>query len=271
MVNKAKPTIAKQLSILESDLKKKSPRTVKYYLCISRKFLAKSGDFSRPGMIKFLESMGYCDNSVRTTYYVLKRLCKALEIPFPLDTEFLPPLPDEEEVYTPTTSVDNTKSLIVYWRQYPGEYITSLVFMTTMFGFRSIEMVDIEIRKGSIVVNVAKRRARPGKPVQREYSIPEDKMKYLSGYEPMSERTVEYAFGKACRRAGIKRMYEENWHSLRRRLNTSFIDAGVNKTMFKRFLRWSRDRRDMSDMYYHKDFPEIVEEMYKCHPFLKLW
>lgn len=271
MANIAKPTINKQLSTLASDLKKKSPRTRKYYLSIFRKFLTKSGDFSRPGMIKWLEKSGYCDNSLRTTYYVLKRACKALEIKFPLDTEWLPPLPDEEEIYTPTTSVDNTKRLIAYWGQYPGEYITSLVFMATVFGFRSIEMVDIEVKKNSIVVNVAKRRARPGKPVQREYFIPEDKMKYLSGYMPMSERSVEYAFGKACRRAGIKRMYEENWHSLRRQLNTSFTDAGINKTMFKRFLRWARDRRDMSDVYYHKDFEEIVKEMYAVHPFLHLW
>jgi len=266
-----KPTITKQLSIIKADLGKKSPRTVSYYLCIAKRFLTESGDFSRPSMIKFLENMGYCDNSVRTTYYVLKRVCKALEITFPLDTEFLPPLPDEEELYTPTTSVDNIRKLIAFWRNYPGDYITSLVFMSTVFGLRSIEMVDIEVKISSIVVKVAKRRARPEKPVKREHPIPEGMMKYLSGYELMSEMTVKYGCGKAFRRAGIKRQYKENWHSIRRCLNTACLDANINKIMLKRFLRWARDRRDMADVYYHKDFAVINTEIFRVHPFLKLW
>lgn len=266
-----KPSVSKQLSVLEADLQRRSPRTRSYYSSIGRKFLTESGDFSRHGMIKFLNSMGYCDNSVRTAYYVLKRLCKALGKPFPLDTEFLPPLPDEEDLYTPTTTADNAKRLIAYWRNFPGHYITSLVFMSTVFGLRSIEMVDVEVKRASIVVNVAKRRARPGKPVQREHPVPEDLMKYLSGYEPMSKRTVEYTGGKAFYRAGIKRMVKENWHSIRRCLNTACIDMGINRIMVKRFLRWSRDRRDMADVYYHKDFTVVNADMFKVHPFLPLW
>jgi len=174
--------------------------------------------------------------------------------------------------------------LIAHWRNYPGEYITSLVFMATVFGFRSIEMVDVEVKTNSIVVNVAKRRARPGRPVQREHPIPEDKMRYMAGYEQMSEMTVKYGCMKAFRRAGIKRQYKENWHSIRRALNTAFVDAGINKTMFKRFLRWARDRRDMSDVYYHREFSEINKIIfgeiplpmseppkYIKHPFLDLW
>jgi hypothetical protein len=222
-------------------------------------------------MIKFLDNIGYCDNSIRTVFYVLKRLCKALDIKFPLDTEFLPPLPDEEDIYTPTMSVDNTRRLIAYWRNYPGEYITSLVFLSTMFGLRSIELSNVEIKKSSIIVNVAKRRQRRTGPVTREHPIPKGMMKYLEGYEPMSEMTVKYTFWKACRRAGIKRRYKENWHSIKRRLNTSCIDANINRTLLKRFLRWARDRRDMSDVYYHKEFSEVNEEIFKVHPFLPDW
>lgn len=263
--------ITKQLSIFKSDLSKKSPRTRTYYLSIARKFLIESGDFSRPGMIKFLDDCGYCDNSIRTTYWILKRLCKALEIKFPLDIEFLPPPPDEEQIYTPTTSVDNTKRLIAYWKNYPGEYITSLVFLATVFGLRSVELTSVEVKKNSIVVNVAKRKPRKGAQVTREHPIPEDKMKYLSGYEQMSEMTVKYACGKAFRRAGVKRMIKENWHGIRRCLNTICIDRGINRTLLKRFLRWARDRRDMSDVYYHKEFSEINREIFKVHPFLNLW
>lgn len=274
------PTITKQLSILNADLSRKSPRTRRYYLSIAKKFLTESGDFSRPGILKFLNNMGYCDNSMRTAYYTLARLCKALEKKFPLDKDDLPPLPDEESIHTPTMTLDNIKRLISYWKNYPGEYVTSLVFMATMFGFRSIEMTDIEIKKDSIIVNVAKRRGK----VRREHPIPEGLMKYISGYEQLSEMTVSYAFWKACRRAGIRRRERENWHSIKRCLNTACEDAGIKKVLVKRFLRWARDRRDMSDVYYHKPFDEINAIMfgkipipmsdppkYVVHPFLKLW
>lgn len=265
-------TINKQLSTFEADLGRRSPRTRAYYLPIAKRFLTESGDFSRPGMIKWLDNSGYCDNSIRTVYYVLKRLCKALDNKFPLDTEFLPPLPDEEDIYTPTMSIDNTERVIAYWRNYPGDYLTSLAFMSTIFGLRSVEMTSVEIRKNSIVVIVAKRKPRRGgKRITREHPIPEGMMKYLSGYEPMSEMTVKYAFWKVCRRAGVKRRYRENWHSIRRRIDTTCIDLGINRTMLKRFLRWTRDRRDMADVYYHKDFSEVNTEMFKVHPFLPLW
>lgn len=263
----AKLLVDNQLSILKEDLRRKSPRTRSYYLSIFRKFLTESGDFSRPGMIKFLNNIDYCDNSIRTAYYVLLRGCKALEKTFPLDKEDLPPLPDEEEVYTPTMSLDNTIKLITYWKNYPGHYLTSLVFLSTIYGLRAIELTNVEVKTNSIIVTVAKRR----KVVKREHPVPEGMMKYLSGYEYLSEMTVKYAFWKVCRRAGVKRRKKENWHSIKRCFNTTCIDKGINKVLIKRFLRWARDRRDMADMYYHKDFTEVNKEILAVHPFLPLW
>lgn len=267
-----KLSINKQLAILEADIGKKSPRTKAYYLPVAKRFLTESGDFSRAGMIKWLDNSGYCDNSVRTVYYVLKRLCKSLDKTFPLDTEDRPPLPDEEDIYTPTKSVNEVRRLISFWRNYPGDYLTSLVFMSTVYGLRAVEMTNVEIRKDSIVVIVAKRKPRRGgKRITREHPVPEGMMRYLSGYVPMSEMTVKYAFWKVCRRAGVSRKHKENWHSVRRRINTTCTDLGISKAMLKRFLRWTRDTKDMADVYYHKDFQEINTEMFKVHPFLPLW
>jgi len=186
---------------------------------------------------------------------------------FPLDKEDLPPLPDEEAMYTPTMSLDNAKKVIAYWKNYPGDYLTSLAFLSTIYGLRSIEMTDVEVKKDSIVVNVAKRRRK----ITREHPVPEKMMEYLSGYEHFSEMTVKYAFWKICRRAGVKRRKKENWHSIRRCFNTTCIDLGINKVLLKRFLRWARDRRDMADVYYNKDFTEVNKEMLGVHPFLPLW
>lgn len=261
-----KPIINQQLITLTTDLARKSPRTRTYYRSIAKKFLTESGDFSRAGMIKFLNSIKN-DNSARVSYYVLKRLCKALGKKFPLDKDDLPVLPDEETMQTPTTSLDNTKRLIAYWKNYPGDYVTSLLFLSTVYGLRSIEMTTIKIEGNNIIVSVAKRRGE----VIRKHPVPEEMMKYLSGYDHLSEMSVRYAFWKACRRAGVKRQEKENWHSIRRRLNTTCINLGINRILLKRFMRWARDRRDMSDTYYHEDFGKINNEMFRAHPFLPLW
>lgn len=271
MTIKTRDDIIDKLSIFASDLDRKSPATQNYYLCIADKFLTECGDFSRPAMRQFIDNMGYCDNSVRTVYYVLKRLCKALSIPFPLDTEFLPPVPDEDELYTPTTSVGTIHNLINYHKQYPGEYITSLVFLSTMYGLRSIEMTRIEIAKTTFIMTVAKRKGRANKPVIREHLVPEGMMEYLSGYTRISERTVEYTFHKACRAIGYKPQRKENWHSMRRALDTAMVDAHIDNLLIKRFMRWTKNRSDMTNVYYHKDFETVNREMFAVHPFIRYW
>jgi hypothetical protein len=273
----SKTQIDKQLAIFAGDLGRKSPATRNYYMSIAHKFLTESGDFSRAAMRQYLEGMGYCDNSVRTTYYVLKRLCRALSITFPLDTEFLPPVPDEDEIYTPTVSLDIVTSLVQYWRHQPGEYVTSLVFLSSMYGLRSIEMTDIEVCKSSFIMQVAKRKGRANKPVIREHLIPTGCEKYLDGYVPLSKRSVEYRFPQACRAIGYKRKPKESWHSMRRALNTALMDTKMDMSteskelLIKRYMRWTKKRGDMVNLYYHKDFSDINREIFLVHPILPLW
>lgn len=281
-----KQTITDQLNILLNDFSHESPDTRKSYMSKARRFLVESGDFSRAGMKAYLENMGYNDNSVRTTYYTLKRLCKALGTPFPLDEKQLPPAPDEDELNTPTISVDNIKRLINYWKQSPGDYTTALVFLSTMYGLRSIEMTSIEVLMASFVMKVAKRKGRANKPVMREHLIPAGMEQYLSGYYPISERTVNYTFHKACRAIGYKPREHENWHAVRRALNTAMrdvktlepsgtpgimVEKHIDDMLISRFMRWAKPRSLMTSTYTHHEFADINREMFLVHPFLKLW
>lgn len=271
MVIQVTPDIAHKLEIFNLDLKRKAPTTRGYYGRIARKFFIDGGDFSRQGMILWLEQ-NYTDNGIRTVYYVLKRLCRALGVPFPLDTDLLPPIPDEEEIYTPTTPRPIVIDLINHWKQFPGNYITSLVFLSTIYGLRSIEMTSVDLHLPlSFIMIVAKRKGRSGKPVIREHLIPDGMGKFLEGYEQYSERSVTYTFTKVCRAIGYKRQIKENWHGIRRALDTACVDAKIDNILIKRFMRWTKKRDDMVSVYFHKDFAEINQEMFKVHPFLSVW
>jgi len=255
------------LRVFANDIQRKAPTTQKYYLSIARKFMEESGDLSRPGIMTFMNGAGYCDNSLRAAFYVIKHLCKALDVKFPLDKEDLPPLPDDEDIYTPTMTMEEVTRMINYWKEYPGSYPTALLYMSTIWALRAIEMTTIEIHDKSVTVHVAKRRTQ----VIREHPIWGDGMIYLCGYEPLSEKTVGNTFWKICRKAGVKRDEDEGWHSIRRGFATIAQDNGVNPVLVKRYMRWARERGDMASMYYHKPFADINEDMKKCHPFLGLW
>lgn len=275
-------SIEEQLAILENDLRRKSTDTQSTYKCIAKKFLGESGDFSRFGMMKWLDECGYGDNSLRSAYYVLKRLCKALEVKFPLDSDDLAPIPDEDTIFTPTMLPADVRTLIRFWKQIPGKYNTSLAFISTVFGTRADEMTDIELKKSSLIVTVAKRKAH----VTREHDIPEEYLKYISGYVPMSESSVRYKFWQVTRYAEVKRVDGQNWHSIRRALGTAFKDARIDEALYKRFMRWAPDRENMASVYTHHPFNEIngillgqrldypegdkPPKMIE-HPFLKEW
>ena len=269
------------LSVLSSDLQRKSPRTRTYYRSIAKRFLTESGDYSRSGMLQWINTYG-CDNSIRTVYHILKRLCKAVGKPFPLDSDVLPSMPDEDEIHTPTMPSDDIKKLILFWKQYPGTYTTAILFLSTIYGFRSIEMtnLDIDVENDSVGVFVAKRH----RVVTRSHMIPPNKEVYLVGYEKLSELTVRTAFIRACRKAGIKREKGRSWHSIRRALDTSCLNLNINPLLVKRFMRWAKDRKDMTTVYWHMDFREANKVMFGMipepesdpprfikHPYLRYW
>lgn len=255
------------INIFAADITKKSNKTRSTYLSIARKYLEQSNDFARHSMMGFINDIGYSDNGIRTAHYALKRLCKSLDIKFPLDKEDLPPVPDDDDLNSPTMPFEDATNLIAYWKQRPGEYLTSLVFISTMFGPRTIELTRIQVTDHSIIIEVGKRRSK----VFREHPVEPVLKKYLTGYRPMSEQHIRNSFWRAVNQAGVPSVFHSNWHSIRRMLSTAFVDAGINKVMEKRFMRWTKDRRDMADVYFHKDFKDINDEIYKVHPILPLW
>lgn len=275
-------SIEEKLSILDNDLARKSSDTRMVYHCLVKRFLEESGDLSRQGMMRWFNLAEMSDNSLRTAYYALERLCKALEIKFPLDRDDLPPLPDEDTLNTPTITIEDVAQLIAHWRMYPGTYETALVFISTVFGTRTCEMSATQqltlTSKQSIIINVAKRK---GKAV-REHVIPEIYWRYVDGYQNLSENSVRDKFRKVMKHAGLKRADSMSWHSVRRALATAFKLGGVEQELYKRFMRWAPNRDDMASVYTHVPFDQINSiilgqvpnpqtKLMVKHPFLGEW
>jgi len=281
--NQQQQAINRLIAIFKLDIQRKSPNTLPAYMSYARNFLEFSeGDLSRHKLMQFFEQSGYCDNTLRTVHYALKRLYKSLGEKFPLDSDDLPPAPDEEELTTPTMPPDDIKRLVQYWRLQPDTYPTSLLFLSTMYGFRSIEMTDLEISKTSVVVHVAKKKR--GKVVMREHPIPDGTHQFVAGYEHMSESMIQYTFRSMCHQAGVRREREQNWHSIRRSLTTSCVMMGMDKDLVHEYLRWAKDRSNMVSVYTHVPFAAINNIMfgkapliesdppkYVMHPFLLYW
>ncbi len=274
-------SISEMLKIFDVDISRKSKDTKSTYHYIANKFLNESGDFSRHGILSWLDSVDLSDNWHRVAHYAISRLCKSLEIKFPLDRDDLAAKPDEDTLCAPIMSSDDVKLLIEYWRNFPGEYTTSLVFMGTVFGRRSSEMSTtkmVDITKNSIVFRIAKRKAL----TVREYKLHEQYMKYVTGYENLSENNVRSHFRTALHKAGIKVMENQNWHSIRRRLVTSCDDLGIPDKLYKRFIGWAPTMNDMASVYSHHSFDTVTGIMlgqipnpetgvFVKHPFLEGW
>lgn len=281
MLDTREAAINKLLDIFHTDIHRKSPDTVEYYLVVARKFLDyTSGDLTRASVLKFFDDSGYCDNSLRTIYYILEHLYTALGIKFPLNKNDLPPPVDEEDVNTPTMSPDNVHRVIQYWRGFPDEYVTSLVFLSTVYGLRATELTDAEVGKKTVVVDVAKRKRK----VLRTHIIPDGCAMFVMGYAQMSESMVKYCFRQAVKRAGVTKRDHESWHSIRRSLYTSCLNTGLPKELIKRYMRWAKDTSDMGSVYFHMPFDEINRVIfgidpvplsnppkYTAHPYLQFW
>lgn len=266
MLNAAE--IDQALQIFADDISRRPVSTREYYMSIARKFLTEYGDFSRRGIMSFMHNCGWCDNSLRTTHYVIEHLCMALSIPFPLNKNDLAPVPDEYDIHTPTRTLDEVEHLINYWKEYPGSYQTALLYLSTIYTVRAIEMTTAEITDSTVKIHVAKKH----RDVVREHPIWNNGMIYLCGYEKLSKSMVKYTFHTICRRAGVQEdKGGDGFHSIRRAFTTEARARGVGETLLKRYTHWSINRSDIVDVYTHMSFDKVNEEMRKCHPFLELW
>lgn len=232
---------------------------------------------SRTTMLRFLEwteNKGWSPNTRRLAHYVLAKLCKSLEKKFPLDADDLATRPTREELRTPFLSMDELGRLIVHQIAIPS-YGTALLFLASVYGFRSTELTNIEIGDGAIRAFLAKKRGSVRQP--KIHLLPPGDGQFLDGYEQMSEGSVIATYHVLCRSAGIKTSYGA-WHMVRRTLDTALHLAGVNPEVITRYIGWEKGTSfgaatgsPMVSRYFHMTDEDVDKETFKLHPVLPLW
>lgn len=261
---------------LELDTENYSQRTVRSYMEYARMYLSKYDHFSKATITEFLVQYaeGHSKASAILAYYSIKRLCNSLGIKFTVLRSDLPKFPVYDDYSTvPVLRKTELFQLIDYWKQYPGEYATSLLFLSSVYGLRAIEMSRIVVSPGKdiISVHVAKRKSAPGKLPIRNHVLPHYGAVYLDGYQTCSVGNVSRKFRQICRDAGVTRPNNGGWHSIRRTVNTHLLLAGAHDVLVKGFMRWVKNKKDMPSLYFHLPPDEIDTMIFDIHPFLSRW
>ncbi len=259
---------------LDQDQENYSQRTIRAYLEYAKMYLSQYDHFSKPSIIEFLEhySQNHSKNSVQLAYYGIKRLCKSLGVKFTVARADLPRFhvyDDDDNV--PVLRKADVEKLIDYWKNYPKEYATSLLFLSSVYGLRAIEMSRIIIKGDIITVHIAKRKSAHGKLPLRNHILPTCGQAYLSSYDTYSVGNVSRMFAIVCKRAGVQKPANGGWHCIRRALNTHLLLAGGHEILVKGFLRWVKNKKDMPSLYFHMPPDEIDCMIFDIHPFLKRW
>lgn len=270
---------ATAIDTLTYDLRKKSPRTRQRYVGIVRGYLQFSGGtITRPMMLHYMEQKEakWGGNTRRLAHYALARLCKALEVKFPLDADDLAPTPTRDELRTPTLSIDEVASLIRHWKSSPC-WETGLLYLSTIYGLRSIELSMVDVEKGAITAWLAKK----GRKTPLRHTVPPGGNLYLWDYGMRCEWLVIQAFHKIEDVAGMKREKGKAWHSIRRALATNLRLNGVDPEIITRFLGWEKvsplvggvplGASPMVGVYTHIPPEEIDRMIFRQHPFLGMW
>lgn len=263
------------LETLNYNLRRKAPRTADRYLGICRQYLEFStGDMSRMSMLRFMEQMEktWAPNTRRLAHYALAKLCRALEVKFPLDADDLAYPPSRDELRAPFLAKHEVESLIVGWRNTVC-WETSLLFLSSIYGCRSVEMTNVDIDQGSLIIHIAKKRGGLNHP--KKHLIPDGCQQFLGGYSHQTEWNIIQAYHRVASECGVSRDYGA-WHMIRRSLNTGLQLGGINPEILTRFIGWEKSptpqgASPMASVYFHMADEDIDREVFEKHPFLGMW
>jgi len=261
----------------------------KYVSAVSRFVSFSRGDFGHDALVAYVDHLrrqGYSPGTIKKfDLPAVRRFYRVNGIPWPLQAWEVPPL-GEGDVYAPALSPELISRLIdaAKTKALPGD--TALLALSTAYGLRRGEMCglspsDVDLDRGLIRIATLK----GGR--QRRHLVPQAIAPYLDripfGISPSQASRAFYRLEEA---AGLRRMPEVGWHSIRRSLVRGLVQAGLPEPVIRDFLRWKRGTS--SDMLLSYFSTQVVGEdgiradisrrdeetdrmVFGVHPFLSMW
>lgn len=260
------------------------------------KYVAVAGEFIRHGgrgldkesVLRYLSWMrkeGYADGTIDWKYRAVLRFLKIGGIAVLIHKSDRPKI-NQMSVYAPGLKPELIGRMIGAAKAgaMPPQDAAYLA-LSTVFGLRRTELAAltperVNLRKGLLYIETAK----SGR--QRYHIIPgeirpvlESGVKHL---RPRTPQSVTLSFLRAERIAGIRHPQEVGWHSIRRTVVRTLLQAGISDATVTNFMRW-RDGGQMSRRYFnltevgegdsaetvqHQPDADVDEAVFARHPFL---
>jgi len=262
-----------------------------HYLKYARHFLDNAEGLDRASIDNYIEKLQkkFSPGTVNFAFRVIRRLFAVNELPWEYRQGEAPAIGQRDE-YRPQLSPNVIEMLIVAAKNsklFPDEQC--FVALSTIFGLRREELAnlrpaDINLRSGAIYVATIKFGR------QRYHLIPQEIEPYLAAHDFGSRyavATLSQMFKRVLAKSGAGALRDRRlgWHSIRRALLDSLVNAGVNVLAARAFLRWKAAEGDMAmpSRYYGNVVVDLAEtgpvleeakgdeDIFEKHPFLPFW
>lgn len=267
----------------------RSPDTIANYLSVANQFLTWLGDRIPPAALDIhryfahRREQGLSENSLRTHFAVISKLCQANEWKFPLSPRDRPP--ESEETRERAFTTEEIATLVKNRDRYCDEERFYLA-VATIYLPRRIEHARItkrDIKDNTIRIQTAKKGEK------RTHLVPPEIEPYINGYQPKEKArsTMSAMFQRICEKGFGQKRPGYGWHSFRYPGTTLLISALAKAdkdiTLVGYFLRWSRREfgqrfagTRIAGVYAQSNLlssdPFFVDrEVLEVHPFLPFW
>jgi len=168
-------------------------------------------------------------------------------------------------------SVEETIALIKAALTSGNKQWQNIMAVSTTYGpraseIRAIRKDDVHPIKKTIVILTLKNGFK------REHLVPPQIQPYIFNYAypPMSSNGMYLIFKDIAMAAGITIVPRKVYHAIRHRLDNELRHAGkVRQIAIAAFFGWAEG--GMVDDYANPYLPDIDEEVFAGHPFLKYW
>lgn len=287
--NKALNEALENLRVTLTGTRPRAPDTIANYLSVANQFLTWLGDRVPPSALDIhryfahRREQGLSENSLRTHFAVITKLCQANDWKFPLTARDRPEEPEETRERAFTT--EEIATLVKNRDKYSdGERF--YLAIATIYLPRRIEHARItkrDIKENTLRIQTAKKGEK------RTHLIPDDILPYIHTYHPRQKArsTMSWMFQQICEKGLGQKKPGYGWHSFRypgtTLLMSALAKADKDITLVGYFLRWSRREfgqrfagTRIAGVYVRPELlssdPFFIDrEVFQVHPFLPFW
>jgi len=253
-----------------------SAQTQYGYLWWSRQFVGQHPDpstWTPETLLRYLQDLkdqGYKPGSCQRAAFALKKLYTVAERPVP---DFRWALSAADLLAQERPSLSQVELVAIIRAAASAPWIETTVFcaLATTYGVRSCEMASmrpeyLRLREGQVVFPTAKREEA------RVHAIPESIRPLLSPEHFTRRRssTEMWSWWRDLeRRAGIPRRNRQGWHSVRRGLVATLLDAGIPERILEPWMGWGV--RSMVARYSLRAREDLDRVVFERHPLVPIW